>query len=211
MLCLMLGDRDWVAPAVVAVAVGPEGGARVVAGEGTEVVEPGGGLGAFEAVTDIRLVLIGGLDVSGDAVLLPVEVGEYLALLGVAVDVGTQSPVSHVDGGVDDGFGMRGLVVEEVKEPGGECGEGVAIRVARGGIDGAQVLFVVVGGPHGSDNVGWVAGAPAEEGGHVEASPSVWDGEIGGDVVIGNVAIGGVVSWRGVACFSFEASDCFLI
>jgi hypothetical protein len=40
-------------------------------GEGVEVVEPGGGLGAFEAVTDILLVLIGGLDVIGDMVLLP--------------------------------------------------------------------------------------------------------------------------------------------
>jgi hypothetical protein len=211
MLCLTLGDRDWAAPAIVAVAVRPEGGAGVVVGEGAEVVEPGGGLGAFEAVTDILLVLIAGLDVSGDAVLLPVEVGEYLALLGVVVDVGAQSPVSHVDGGVDDGFGMGGLVVEEVEEPGGECSEGAAIGVARGGVDGAQVLFVVVGGPHGSDDVGWVAGTPAEEGGHVEASSSVRDGEIGGDVVVGDVAIGGVVSWRGVVCFLFEASDCFLV
>jgi hypothetical protein len=136
-LCLMLGDRDWVVPAVVTVTVRPEGGTRVVAGEGAEVVEPRGGLGVFEAVTDILLVLISRLDVSGDAVLLPVEVGEFLALLGVAVDVGTQSPVTHVDGGVDNGFGMGGLVVEEVEEPRGECGKGAAIGVARGGIDGA--------------------------------------------------------------------------
>jgi hypothetical protein len=211
MLRLVMGDRDWTAPAVVAVAVSPEGGTGVVVGEGTEVVEPGGGLGAFEAVTDILLVLIGGLDVSGDAVLLPVEVGKYLALLGVAVDVGAQSPVSHVDGGVDNGFGVGGLVVEEVEEPRGECSEGAAIRVVRGGVNGAQVFFVVVGGPHGSDDMSWVARAPAEEGGHVEASSSVWDGEIGGDVVVGDVAIGGVVSWRGAACFSFEASDSFLV
>jgi hypothetical protein len=116
-LRLTLGDRDWVAPAVVAVTVRPEGGARVVFGEGAEVVEPGGGLGAFEAVTDILLVLIGGLDASGDVVLLPVEVGEHLALLSVAVDVGAQSPVSHVNGSVDDGFGVGGLVMEEVEEP----------------------------------------------------------------------------------------------
>jgi hypothetical protein len=47
--------RDWDrgVPVVVAVAVGPEGGARVAVGEGAEVVESGGGLGTFEAVTDI--------------------------------------------------------------------------------------------------------------------------------------------------------------
>jgi hypothetical protein len=211
MLCLTLGNWDWAAPAIVAIAVGPEGGARVAVGEGAEVVEPGGGLGTLKAVMDILLVLVGGLDASGDAVLFPVEVGEGLALLSVVVDVSAQSPVSHVDGAVNEGFGVGGLVMEEVEEPGGECGEGAAIGVARGSIDGAQVLFVVVGGPHGSDDVGWVAGAPAEEGGHIEASSSIWDGEIGGDVVIGDVAIGGVVSWRGAACFSFEAGDCFLI
>ena len=211
MLRLTLGDRDGAVPAVVAVAVSPEGGAGVVVGEGAEVVEPGGGLGAFEAVTDILLVLIGGLDVSGDAVLLPVELGEYLALLGVAVDVGAQSPVSHVDGGFDNGFGMGGLAVEEVEEPGGKCGEGAAIGVARGGVDGAQVFFVVVGGPQGSDDVGRVAGASSEEGGHEEASSPAWDGEVGGDVVVGDVAIGGVRGWSRAACFSFEAGDCFLV
>jgi hypothetical protein len=211
MLHLMLGDRDWAAPAVVAIAVGPEGGTRVVVGEGAEVVEPGGGLGAFEAVTDILLVLIGGLDASGDAILLPVEVGEFLALLGVMVDVGAQSPVSHVDGGFDNGFDVGGLVVEEVEEPGGKCGEGAAIGVARGSIDGAQVFFVVVGGPHGSDDVGRVAGASSEEGGHVEASSPVRDGEVGGDVVIGDVAIGGIIGRGRAACFSFETGDGFLV
>jgi hypothetical protein len=102
MLRLMLGNGDGAAPAVVTIAVGPEGGARVVVREGAEVVESGGGLSTFEAVTDILLVLVGRLDVSGDTVLLPVELGEYLALLGVAVDVSAQSPVSQVDGGLDN-------------------------------------------------------------------------------------------------------------
>jgi hypothetical protein len=93
----------------------------------------------------------------------------------------------------------------------GERSEGAAIGVARGGVDGAQVLFVVVGGPHGSDDVGWVAGASAEEGGHIEVSAPVWDGEVGGNVVVGDVAIGGVIGWSGAACFSFEAGDCFLV
>jgi hypothetical protein len=94
MLRLTLGDGERAAPAIVVViAVCPKGGARGAAGEGAEVVEPRGGLGTFKAVTDILLVLIGGLDVSGDAVLLPIELGEHLALLSVAVDVGTQSPV----------------------------------------------------------------------------------------------------------------------
>jgi hypothetical protein len=209
-LLLVLGDGDGAAP-VIAIAVRSEGGAGVMIGEGTEVIEPRGGLGVFEAVTDILLVLIGGLDVSSDAVLLPVEVGERLALLSVVVEVGAQSPVSHVDSGFDNGFGVGGLVVEEVEEPGGECSEGVAIGVARGGVDGAQVFFVVAGGPHGSNDVSRVAGAPAEEGGHVEASSSVGDGEVGGDVVVGDVAIGGVIGWSGAACFSFEAGDCFFV
>jgi hypothetical protein len=98
MLRLAMRDGDGAVPAIVAIAVGPEGGTGVMVGERAEVVKSRGGLSAFEAVTDILLVLIGGLDVSSDPVLLPVEFGEYLALLSVAVEVGAQSPISEVDG-----------------------------------------------------------------------------------------------------------------
>jgi hypothetical protein len=193
MLRLVVRDWDGDVPAVIAVAVGPEGGARVVIGEGAEVVKSGGGLGVFEAMMDILLVLMRGLDVGDNVVLLPVEFGKYLALLGIAVEVGAQSPVTGIAGGLDEGVDVGGLMMEEVDKPGGQGCKGTAVGVARGGIDGAEVLFVIVRCSQGSDGVSGVSWALTKEGGHEEASPSSWDGEVGGDVVIGDVAIGSCI------------------
>jgi hypothetical protein len=59
-------------------------------------------------VTDILLVLIFGVDVGDDAVLLPVEISEYLALLCIAVEVGAQPPVAGVAGVISSASSMEG-------------------------------------------------------------------------------------------------------
>jgi hypothetical protein len=94
-LVLVLADGKGAAPAVVIVTDAVlEGGVGVVVDKGVEVIEARGGLGVFEAVTDIPLLLIDGLEGGGNTVLLSVEVSELLPGFAIAVEVGGASPRS---------------------------------------------------------------------------------------------------------------------
>jgi hypothetical protein len=116
-----MADGKGAAPAVVVVTDALlEGGVGVVVDEGTEVIEVRGGLGTFEAVTDIPLPLIDGLEGGSNAVLLSVEVSELLPGLAVAVEVGGQSSVRLGVGSLDEGVGVGRLGTEELDEPGGQ-------------------------------------------------------------------------------------------
>jgi hypothetical protein len=84
------------------------------------VVEARGGLGTFEVVMDIPLLLVDGLDGGGNVVLLSVEVPELLSGVTVVVEVGGQSSVRLGVGGLDEGVGVGRLGAEELDKPGGQ-------------------------------------------------------------------------------------------
>jgi hypothetical protein len=92
MLVLVVGDRKGAAPVVVVVAAALlEGGIGVVVDKGAEVVEARGGLGVLQAVTDIPLLLVDGLDGGSNVVLFSIKLSELLSCVAVAVEVGGQS------------------------------------------------------------------------------------------------------------------------
>ena len=91
-----------------------------VAGEGSEVLESRGGLGAFEMVLDVPLLIRHGLDLESDGVLLAVELMELSSGVGVGVDVGGESPVILFVCVEDEGVGVVRLGVEEFDKPWGK-------------------------------------------------------------------------------------------
>ena len=91
-----------------------------VAGEGSEVLESGGGLGALESVLDVPLLIRHGLDLKLDGVLLAVELMELSSGVGVGVDVGGESPVILFVRVKDEGVGVVRLGVEEFDKPWGK-------------------------------------------------------------------------------------------
>ena len=91
-----------------------------VAGEGSEVLESGGGLGALELVLDVPLLIRHGLDLKLDGVLLAVELMELSSGVGVGVDVGGESPVVLFVRVEDEGVGVVRLGVEEFDKPWGK-------------------------------------------------------------------------------------------
>ena len=84
-----------------------------------EVDEPRGGLGMFESVADILLLLVHGLDLGFEGVLLLVESAQALGGEVVGMEVGGESPVILLVGIVDEGVGMGRLGVEEFDKPWG--------------------------------------------------------------------------------------------
>ena len=91
-----------------------------VAGEGSEVLESRGGLGAFEPVLDVPLLIGHGLDLESDGVLLAVELMELSSGVGVGVDVGGESPVVLFVRIEDEGVGVVRFGVEEFDKPWGK-------------------------------------------------------------------------------------------
>ena len=91
-----------------------------VAGEGSEVLESRGGLGALETVLDVPLLIRHGLDLESDGVLLAVELMELSSGVGVGVDVGGESPVILFVCVEDEGVGVVRLGVEEFDKPWGK-------------------------------------------------------------------------------------------
>ena len=91
-----------------------------VPGEGSEVHESGGGLGAFESVLDIPLLVRHGLDLESEGVLLAVELVEPSGGVGVGMDVGSKSPVVLLVRVKDEGVGMVRFGVEEFDKPWGK-------------------------------------------------------------------------------------------
>jgi hypothetical protein len=196
-----MADGKGAAPAVVVITDALlEGGVGVVVDKGAEVVEARGGLGMFEAVTDIPLLLVDGLEGGNNAVFLSVEVSELLPGLAVVVEVGGQSSVRLGVGSLDEGVSVGGLGAEKLDEPGRQGREQPSVGVSGGGVDGAQVFFAVVRFAEGSDDVGGLPGAGAHVGGHVESSLFVSDGKVGGNVVIRDIAVWGLLrgTCRGV-------------
>ena len=88
-----------------------------VLGEGSEMHESGGGLGAFELVLDISLLVRHGLDLESEGVLLAVELVELLGGMGVGMDVGSKSPVILLVCIKDKGVGVVRFGVEEFDKP----------------------------------------------------------------------------------------------
>ena len=84
-----------------------------------EVDEPRGGLGTFESVADILLLLVHGLDLGFEGVLLLVESAQALGGEVVGMEVGGESPVILLVGIVDEGVGMGRLGMEEFDKPWG--------------------------------------------------------------------------------------------
>ena len=91
-----------------------------IAGEGSEVHESRGGLGAFKSVLDIPLLVGHGLDLESEGVLLAVELVELSGGVGVGVDVGSKSPVVLLVGVEDEGVGVVRFGVEEFDKPWGK-------------------------------------------------------------------------------------------
>ena len=91
-----------------------------VTGEGSEVHESRGGLGAFESVLDIPLLVGHGLDLELEGVLLAVELVELSGGVGIGVDVGSKSPVVLLVGVEDEGVGVVRFGVEEFDKPWGK-------------------------------------------------------------------------------------------
>ena len=91
-----------------------------VAGEGSEVLEPRGGLGALESVLDIPLLVGHGLDLKSEGVLLAVELVELSSGMGIGMDVSGESPVILFVRVEDEGVGVVRLGVEEFDKPWGK-------------------------------------------------------------------------------------------
>ena len=91
-----------------------------VAGEGSEVHELRGGLGAFKSVLDIPLLVRHGLDLESEGVLLTVELMELSGGVGVGMDVGSKSPVVLFVRVEDEGVGVVRFGVEEFDKPWGK-------------------------------------------------------------------------------------------
>ena len=91
-----------------------------VAGEGSEVHESRGGLGAFELVLDISLLVGHGLDLKPEGVLLVIELMELAGGMGIGVDVSGKSPVVLLVGVEDEGVGVVRFGVEEFDKPWGK-------------------------------------------------------------------------------------------
>ena len=91
-----------------------------VAGEGSEVHESRGGLGAFELVLDIPLLVGHGLNLKPEGVLLTVELVELSGGVGIGVDVGSKSPVVLLVSVEDEGVGVVRFGVEEFDKPWGK-------------------------------------------------------------------------------------------
>ena len=91
-----------------------------VAGEGSEVHESRGGLGAFEPVLDIPLLVGHGLDLESEGVLLAVELMELSGGVGLGMDVGSKSPVVLLVRVEDEGVGVVRFGVEEFDKPWGK-------------------------------------------------------------------------------------------
>ena len=91
-----------------------------VTGEGSEVHESRGGLGAFESVLDIPLLVGHGLDLESEGVLLAVELVELSGGVGIGVDIGSKSPVVLLVGVEDEGVGVVRFGVEEFDKPWGK-------------------------------------------------------------------------------------------
>ena len=91
-----------------------------IAGEGSEVHESRGGLGAFKLVLDIPLLVGHGLDLESEGVLLVVELMELSSGVGIGVDVGSKSPVVLLIGVEDEGVGVVRFGVEEFDKPWGK-------------------------------------------------------------------------------------------
>ena len=91
-----------------------------VAGEGSEVHESRGGLGAFKSVLDIPLLVGHGLDLESEGVLLAVELMELSGGVGVGVDVSSKSPVVLFVRVEDEGVGVVRFGVEEFDKPWGK-------------------------------------------------------------------------------------------
>ena len=91
-----------------------------VTGEGSEVHESRGGLGAFKSVLDIPLLVGHGLDLESEGVLLAVELMELAGGVGIGVDVGSKSPVVLLVSVEDEGVGVVRFGVEEFDKPWGK-------------------------------------------------------------------------------------------
>ena len=88
-----------------------------VVGEGSEVHELGGGLGAFESVLDIPLLVGHGLDLKSEGILLAVELMELSGGVGIGVDVSGKSPVVLFVCVEDEGVGVVRFGMEEFNKP----------------------------------------------------------------------------------------------
>ena len=91
-----------------------------VAGEGLEVHESGGGLGAFKSVLDIPLLVGHGLDLESKGVLLAVELVELSGGVGIGMDVSSKSPVVLLIRVEDESVGVVRFGVEEFDKPWGK-------------------------------------------------------------------------------------------
>ena len=91
-----------------------------VAGEGSEVHESRGGLGAFKSVLDIPLLVGHGLDLESEGVLLAVELMELSGGVGIGVDVSSKSPVVLLVRVEDESVGVVRFGVEEFDKPWGK-------------------------------------------------------------------------------------------
>ena len=91
-----------------------------VAGEGSEVHESRGGLGAFKSVLDIPLLVGHGLDLESEGILLAVELVELSGGVGIGMDVSSKSPVVLFVRVEDEGVGVVRLGVEEFDKPWGK-------------------------------------------------------------------------------------------
>ena len=91
-----------------------------VAGEGSEVHKSRGGLGAFESVLDITLLVGHGLNLEPEGILLAVELVELSGGVGVGMDVGSKSPVVLFVSVEDEGVGVVRFGVEEFDKPWGK-------------------------------------------------------------------------------------------
>ena len=91
-----------------------------IAGEGSEVHESRGGLGAFKSVLDIPLLVGHGLDLESEGVLLAVELMELSSGVDIGVDVGSKSPVVLLIGVEDEGVDVVRFGVEEFDKPWGK-------------------------------------------------------------------------------------------
>ena len=91
-----------------------------VTGEGSEVHESRGGLGALKSVLDIPLLVGHGLNLESEGVLLAVELMELLGGVGIGVDVDSKSPVVLFVRVEDEGVGVVRFGVEEFDKPWGK-------------------------------------------------------------------------------------------